>query len=246
MVLTEQERTDFSEKGFLGPYTLCSPDEMSEIRTKIDELIKTRQKKEDIASAVHPQAGDGEALRALYDAHHDDDTIFSLATHREIISRAQNLLGPDLLLWRSTFWIKVPGGRRLEWHQDTYKDEGFGSFPNLNAWIAIDEATEENCVQLVEGSHKEILDLDVFRSEAYVNALHGSDDLPPPPVSHEGRLVKMRLNPGQFFIFDGRILHGSRPNRLMTRRAGLTARFIPAGTRLNGLESEPVSLVNTC
>ena len=52
--------------------------EMGEVRSSIDAVIQSRQKKEDIAWPVQPQAGDGKSLRALYDTHQDDETIFSL------------------------------------------------------------------------------------------------------------------------------------------------------------------------
>ncbi len=225
----------FERIGFAGPFTLCSVAHMAEVRERLALLIQERRAEESIYSAVKSNMGDGKALEAIYDAHHDDDTVLELATHPEIVTRARAILGDPLCVWRTTFWIKPPGGRRLEWHQDTYKSEGFGSFPNINAWIAVDDATDGNCVQLVEGSHKEIIDLSVFREPDYIRELQRHDGLPYPPASTDRKIVKMVLKPGQFFIFDGRILHGSPPNKTENRRAGLVVRFIPRDISLPNL-----------
>lgn len=241
-IISATEKAEFNNKGFLGPYTLCSISEMNRFRPALDGMINERRRIEIIASAVCPDEGEGAPLEAIYDAHLDQPEVYALAAHGRVVDRISGLIGPDLLLWRSTFWIKSPAGRRLEWHQDTYKDEGFGSFPNVNAWIAIDETTEENCVYLVAGSHREILDLDLFRTESYLASLKCSDALPPPPVYPSERVTRMVLAPGQFFIFDGRILHGSPPNRSNARRAGLVARFIPAGTHLENLQSPSIAV----
>jgi ectoine hydroxylase-related dioxygenase (phytanoyl-CoA dioxygenase family) len=239
--LSAEQIDAFREHGFLGPFTLCSPEAMAQARRRLDQSIDRESREETIASQVQAAGVEERPLRALYDRHLTDPAVYALAAHAEILSRAVALLGPDLLLWRTTFWIKEPFGRRLEWHQDTYKDEGFGSFPNLNAWIAIDEATVDNAVRLVPGTHRAVIERDVFCSPGYVAALRASDDLPPPPAGR-GAVVTMALHPGEFFLFDGRVLHGSPPNRAAQRRAGLVTRFIPAGTSLAGL-SVPSILV---
>ena len=153
-MLTRQELERFQRDGFLGPYTIAEPDEMDSIRSRLEADIENESRDETIASQVTPITDDGRPLRTLYDRHLTDPTVRRLATDPGIVERAKQLLSEELLLWRSTFWIKQPLARRLEWHQDTYKDEGFGSFPNVNAWIAIDVATAENGVRLVPGNQQ--------------------------------------------------------------------------------------------
>jgi ectoine hydroxylase-related dioxygenase (phytanoyl-CoA dioxygenase family) len=229
----------YEVQGFLGPFTLCPPAQMADLRRRLDGAIDGESRQEAIASQVAPRHDAHRPLRALYDRHLTDATVYALAAHPHIVALATRLLGENLLLWRTTFWIKEPHGRRLEWHQDTYKDEGFGSFANLNAWIAIDEATERNGVRLVPGTQHSIIGRDPFQAADYVEALRATEDLPAPPVPG-AELVTMALQPGQFFVFDGRVLHGSPPNNSAQRRAGFVTRFIPAGTRLDGLSSPSI------
>ena len=68
-----------------------------------------------------------------------------------------SLYGPDLLLWRTNFFIKEPGAKEIPWHQD------FNYWPLeppiiISAWIAVDSATLENsCLQIVPGSHRKVV-----------------------------------------------------------------------------------------
>lgn len=235
--MTAELKQDFCKKGFAGPITLLPPEEILRLRHNLEGLIQSRRTAEKVYSTVIPVAGDGNPLETIYDAHLDNPDVRSLATHPLLSSLAADLLDADVVVWRTTFWIKSAGARRLEWHQDTYKEEGFGSFPNLNAWIALDETEENNCVWLVDGTHREIIDLDAFKSPEYVQSLRITDALPSPPGKAAKTITKMVLQPGQFFLFDGRTLHGSPPNKLTTRRAGIVIRFIPVGTRLPGLKT---------
>lgn len=245
MVTPAQEssfRDSFASHGHFGPVTLMSPEEMAGLRRAIARLIDEKRAAEKIYSAVAPENGPDDPVETIYDAHLIDESVRGLATHPALVALAESMLGSKVSLWRSTFWIKSPGARRLEWHQDTYKSEGLGSFPNINAWVAIDEATEDNCVWLVSGTHSSIIDLQTFKSPDYVSRLKASPRLPEPPVEAPLGVAKMILRPGQCFLFDGRVLHGSQPNQSPGRRAGIVIRFIPSGLTLPNLGSTPIPL----
>ena len=245
MVTHSQEtahRQDFASHGHFGPVTLMSPEEMGTLRKTISKLIDEKRETEKIYSAVTPENGPDDPVETIYDAHLYDEQVRRLATHPTLVALAESMLGSKVNLWRSTFWIKSPGARRLEWHQDTYKSEGLGSFPNINAWVTIDETTEDNCVWLVSGSHQSIIDLQTFKSPDYVEKLKTSPRLPEPPVGAPRGVAKMILKSGQCFLFDGRVLHGSQPNQSPGRRAGIVIRFIPENLVLPNLKSTPIPL----
>lgn len=213
--LPHSYREDFESKGHFQPVTLFAEEEMAEMRGAMESLIEARKRAESSYSEVKAEGGDGDPIETIYDAHLTDPAVRRMATHPLLARLARDLLGEPAKLWRSTFWIKSPGARRLEWHQDTYKSEGFGSFPNLNAWIAVDATNEDNAVQMASGTHRAIIDLAV---------------------------EKMVLRAGQCFVFDGRVLHGSPPNRSEGRRAGIVVRFIPGSLNLPGLATPCVEL----
>jgi ectoine hydroxylase len=240
-ILPHRYGEDFEKKGHFQPVTLFAEEEMAEMRGAMESLIEARKQAESSYSEVKAEGGDGDPIETIYDAHLTDPVVRRMATHPMLARLARELLGEPAKLWRSTFWIKSPGARRLEWHQDTYKSEGFGSFPNLNAWIAVDGTSEDNAVQMASGTHREIIDLAEFKRPDYVAAMRASPELPPPVRATMG-VEAMVLRAGQCFVFDGRVLHGSPPNRGEGRRAGIVVRFIPRSLELAGLTTPCVEL----
>jgi len=61
------------------------------------------------------------ARKGLYarDKHLEDDELMSFYSYPAIVERMAQLLGPDLLLWRSQFFPKYPGMGGTGWHQAT-------------------------------------------------------------------------------------------------------------------------------
>ncbi|MCP4596862.1 phytanoyl-CoA dioxygenase family protein [Neptuniibacter sp.] len=224
----------FEANGFIGPETLFDQSTMTNIAEQISEFISQNKLSQDWYSAVKPQNIDEQPVETIYDAHWSVEEIKKLCTNNDLIAKLSELMSTELVIWRTTFWIKEPGARRVEWHQDTYKEEQLGSFPNINAWIALDEAPENNCLWFADSTHREIIDLDQFKQPNYVEQLMSGTKLPFPPVDPETTISKMPLQPGQCVIFDGRTLHGSPPNLSDKRRAGLVIRFIPKDYVLQG------------
>ncbi len=227
-MLSADSISEFHKSGFIKPLTVASESEMSLVRDDLDAFIDTEKSPETFYSAVAPDEGADVAVETIYNAHQRNNRVASLAERPTLWAEA--LLGGPVRVWRTTFWIKRAGARRVEWHQDTYKDEDLGSFPNVNAWIAIDDAPPDNCLSFLAGSHKSIIPLELFRAPAYVEALRSNGDLPNPPVA--GVVSQAPLRPGQCVLFDGRVLHGSAPNQTGRRRAGLVIRFVPRDLEL--------------
>ncbi len=62
------------------------------------------------------------------DKHLQNDELLSLYVHPAIVERMAQLLGPDLLLWRSQFFPKYPGMGGTGWRQATaYLSPGWSS-----------------------------------------------------------------------------------------------------------------------
>ena len=203
--LSQEEIDHFRHQGFLGPYTLCSSDEMIKMQPDIEKILETDAP--DHKNRVHNR-------------HLDYPLIHDLATHPSIVKRMAALYGPDLLLWRTNFFVKEPGAKEIPWHQD------FNYWPLeppiiISAWIAVDSATLENsCLQIVPGSHRKVIPHVKATSDMafglmgdleYVNA---SDH------------VNLEMQPGEFVLFNERTLHHSEANRSDKRRIGLAVRVI--------------------
>lgn len=201
--LTGTEVLRFMDEGYLGPFTLCTPREMGPIREVIEREVLTAP---------------GLSGNPIQSRHLDCRVVYDLCSHPAIVERMAGIFGPDLVLWRSNFFAKEPGAKEIPWHQD------FQYWPiepalNISAWIAIDPATVENsCVQIIPGSHKQIVPQ--IKSPAEM-ALPTMTD---PTALDASRKIDMQLEPGQFFLFNERTVHRSEPNRSVTRRIGLAVR----------------------
>src|SRR5262249_21385994 len=71
--------------------------------------------------------------------------VADLVRHPAILDAVESLIGPDILLWDSSFIVKEPGdGKRVSWHQDlTY----WGLEPTegvVSIWLALAPATVES------------------------------------------------------------------------------------------------------
>ena len=71
-----------------------------------------------------------------------------------VLAPVAEILGPDLLIWSATLFIKEAGSPdHITWHQDlTYW--GLDSTQEVTAWIALSPATvESGAMRFIPGSH---------------------------------------------------------------------------------------------
>jgi hypothetical protein len=203
--LNAEEKRFFEENGYLGPYTLCSPEEMAVIRAQIEREVLAKP----------PVAFKAAACQSR---HLDCRVVYDLCSHPAVVERMAGLFGPDLVLWRSNFFTKEPGSKEIPWHQD-WNYWPIEPVINISAWLAIDPATKENsCVQLLPGTHKQEIKHVKSAGEMAFGEMADVSGI------DTSKAVDMELQPGQFFLFNERTLHHSEPNRSNKRRIGLAIR----------------------
>ena len=54
----------------------------------------------------------------FHNRHLDSRAVYDLATDPAIVGRMAALYGPDLLVWRTNFFVKNQGSKAIPWHQD--------------------------------------------------------------------------------------------------------------------------------
>jgi non-heme Fe2+,alpha-ketoglutarate-dependent halogenase len=220
--LTEADVKSFYANGFLGPFTLCPREDMIELREEIMRELG-------LPSAVY-------GFQTGRDRHLDCETVYRLARRPGLSERLAQILGPNLLLWRSQVFLKPPGSPGVAWHQaSTYLMEAISRptlFPpdmnqlfQLGAWLAFDDVDVANgCLQLIPGSHRRIRTMRLGGRGA---GSFGKADI---TLEHEyrpGQEVSMEMKAGQFVIFTEQVIHGSPPNRSNRRRWGMAFRVVP-------------------
>lgn len=243
--LSETEEKFFYKNGYVGPFTLYEPEEMTRIweEVRMDLL--------DTSAAAFPDS------KLNYDRHLDIMALSQMISDPRVVHRISSILGPDVLHWRTEWFPKYPGDEGTDWHQA----ESFVEFEGteklvptaaeegkpweLTAWIAMSEATRQNgCVKVMPGSHRtwyfdEKRNIQ-FEPENFNKKVSGGEKsgfygydydklkLDPNWKPDEERAVHMEVKPGQFFIFTSRCMHGSNPNSSKSSvRFGWATRFVP-------------------
>ena len=145
----------------------------------------------------------------------------------ELLLRAQEILGPDILLFRDILMLKpAQVGSKMPWHQDS----NYWPIdpPELcSVWTALDPATIENgCMRVVPRSHH----LDLIASTVTADGRG--------PVADEqvdlDKAIDVEMAPGDSLFFHSRLLHGSEPNHSdKPRRAFIASLMSAQSTRNN-------------
>jgi non-haem Fe2+, alpha-ketoglutarate-dependent halogenase len=248
--LSDAEKQFFDDNGYAGPFTLYDPEEMTRVWEDVRiELLDT-------ANAPFP----GSKLN--YDRHLDVPALNRLISHPRVVHRISSILGPDLLNWRTEWFPKYPGDEGTDWHQAESFVEFEGTEKlvptapaegqpwELTAWIAMSEATRQNgCLKVMPGTHRtwyfdekrnigfqpEIFNRKVANGQK--SGFYGYDfdklKIDPNWRPDEEQAVHLEAEPGQFFIFTSRCLHGSNPNTTKRSvRYGWATRFVPTHVRV--------------
>jgi ectoine hydroxylase-related dioxygenase (phytanoyl-CoA dioxygenase family) len=208
-MLTPSEIDHYHEAGYVIPDFRLPEDTLAEIRAAHDRLL-----------ARHPEFRDYCSCLLQYDTG-----FLNFARHPAILDMVEQLIGPDLALWNSSFFAKPAGnGKRTPWHQD---GEYWPIRPlaTCTVWIAVDAATPENgCLRVIRGSHKERR----LRRHRTVAAPDVTLTEELQPDEYDERLaVDLELAPGQVSLHDVFLLHGSEANTSDRPRRGMTLRFMP-------------------
>lgn len=209
-----EKRYLFYRDGFLSPLTVFDPEEAADWLGRL-EAVEAR-----MAGRLPPafNAKPHLLLPWLWDIVHD----------KRLLDPVEELLGPNILCYGTSFIIKQPGdGRFVSWHQDaTYW--GLSSPEAVTAWIALTPSdSERGCVRVVPGTHRKQLDHATTRDPRNLLGRREKVLVDVDPAM----AVDMLLEPGQMSLHHVLVIHGSELNRSHARRVGFAVRFIPAHLR---------------
>src|ERR1700733_14538083 len=137
--LTAEEVPEFHYNGFLYPIPALTP---QEVATCLAGVVRLET---ELGSAI----ADAD-IKWRSHAYAHSPWFNDLARHPRILDAIEDLIGPDILVWTSTFFIKEPGSKTFAaWHQD---GAFFGLEPNeqVCAWVARSDASREaGCMEML-------------------------------------------------------------------------------------------------
>jgi non-heme Fe2+,alpha-ketoglutarate-dependent halogenase len=163
-----------------------------------------------------------------------------LVRHPRILDGVEDVIGPNILCWSSSFFIKeATDPSYVSWHQDaTYW--GLDKPDVVTAWIAFTPANLVNgCMKFAPGSHREqLVHRDTFDKH---NLLTRGQEIA--VEVDETKAVCVELAPGQASLHHVLLAHGSAPNRSGDRRIGYAIRYIPTCLRQIAGQQDSATLV---
>lgn len=264
--LTEEQIKFFHDNGYVGPFDLLSANEVGELREYCFDVLSKDSQVYNLSKGDY-YFQDGKKQNALlggYDAltdeaksyfverlnlvdrHLDSSKLLQLIKRPEIIERCAQILGENLITWRSQFFTKEPHKDGTPWHQanvwffDNFKEPivhlaDIEELSQLTFWVAITDVDKKSgCMKVIPGSHKEIYPINIDHSG--VNSLYGfiggSIDYP----TESSPIDYIEMKAGQFFLFSERVIHGSVPNSTDDFGLAINCRVTRTDTQIHNHE----------
>jgi len=205
--------------GYVFPVPALTPAEATDLRTEIEAF----ERRSGLAA--------GHVIRNK--GHLKLTRLYDLVFHRQVLDAVESVLGPDILCWGSSLFVKEgndPGF--VAWHQDSYY---WGLEPDdvVSAWIALYPSTVENGAMRVIPGSQTMAPLSHRKSAAEsTNMLFTHEELA--EDVDETKAVDITLAQGDMSLHHIKILHGSPPNRSNGRRMGYAIRYVAPHVKQRG------------
>lgn len=212
--LSAEAVRQFEEQGYYAPVRVLTEAETATIRRRLEDH----------------ESRDGALIGPL---RHKSHLLFTwldeLIRTPRILDAVEDLIGPNILCWGTTFFIKEPHDPSyVSWHQDsTYW--GLDPADIVTAWVAISASTAANgAMRVIPGSHKgeQLPHRDTFAAN---NLLSRGQEIE--VAMDESRAMMLELAPGEMSLHHVRLIHGSDPNPSAIRRIGFAIRYLPTYVR---------------
>jgi non-heme Fe2+,alpha-ketoglutarate-dependent halogenase len=204
----------YQERGYYAPIRAISTADAARMRAKLEAF-----------EAVNP----GRSAPLRNKSHLVFTWADELIRAPGILDAVESLLGPNILCWGSSFFIK--NGRDthyVSWHQDsTYW--GLEPADIVTAWVALSDSVAANgAMRVIPGTHKmaQVQHRDTFAAE---NLLSRGQEVA--VEVDERQAVALELQPGEMSLHHVRLIHGSEPNPADRRRIGFAIRYLPTYVR---------------
>jgi non-haem Fe2+, alpha-ketoglutarate-dependent halogenase len=143
-----------------------------------------------------------------------------LVRHPRILDAVEAVIGPDILVFHTTAWLKPPHSENyVPWHQDaTYF--GLAPFEHVTAWVALTPSRPESgCVRVIPGFHHK------------GQLAHFDDHSDPLTMLSRGQKLADAIEPGEVSLHHTLIAHSSGPNGSDDWRIGVGISYIPTSVR---------------
>lgn len=238
--LSAEQLEAYERDGYIVVEDLVSPEEVEALKNRVWEYTHGGRPWGELRVQIEPriQRGElqvahlGDGIRKIEGLVEHDDLFRRLGLHENIVSIIEQILGPDIKMFRNALLLKPPEvGSQKGWHQDSpyWPIEPMAL---CSCWFPLDDATLENgCMVVIPGWHTKGPLPHVHVTDDYVIA-EGHYD---PSL---GVAVPMRAGSGLFF--HSLLPHYTAPNRSKKWRRAIALSYMSAKSRYTGEGESPV------
>jgi hypothetical protein len=214
-LLTQEQVQGYERDGFVPAVDVLAPEEVRSLRDDLENWERERG-----APIDFPEKSKSYLLF---------DWADRLVHHPRILDAVEDLIGPDILVYHSTLFLKEARTPAfVRWHQDSpyfYLDPHL----HVTAWVALSPASvQAGCMRVLPGSHR----WGVFEHDDKPEPMNmirrgqGISDR----FDHETGIF-MPLQAGQMSLHHTDLVHASGSNDSDDRRLGYAISYIPAHVR---------------
>ncbi len=178
---------EFEEKGFAGPFSLFSKEEMNTVLKNCSRYPRIMLPWEKGRHTVVQE-------------------MALTATHPVILEKIVATTGPDVLLWGSQI-IRQPAAAKHRWHTDVEHI----CWPGVTVWLAAKNVISKESFGVITGSHRfSITPQELAAREGLDLRDDAALEKAAQRLDPSCRLQYLPVEDGQFVIFHGRLWHGTK------------------------------------
>jgi ectoine hydroxylase-related dioxygenase (phytanoyl-CoA dioxygenase family) len=236
--LTDEQFAQYQREGYVVIEDLLDEAELDQLRARLREYTHGGRPHDKLRIQIEPRVARGEVrvaewgdgIRKIDHLVEFDDAFRKLGTHPNLVGVVEQLLGPDLKLFRNSLLLKPPEvGSPKGWHQDS-PYWPIQPMDLCSCWFPLDDATPENgCMWALPGEHnrgplphKRVTDDFVIEEDAY----------------DQDKATVLPMKAGSGLFFHSLLPHYTAPNRTDKWRRAIALSYMSARARHVG-QTEP-------
>ncbi len=204
----------YDNDGFVSGVRVLSEDQTAEHRARLEDA----------------EALLGGSLHYMDKVHTALSSPYELATLPAVLDVVEALIGPNVLLYNSTFIIKEPGApAKVNWHQDLTYWGLADADAQVSMWLALAPATAESgAMMMLPCSHLQ------GAADHATDSNDGNLLLLGQHITNvdSSNAVLCSLEPGEASFHHGWTIHSSQPNVSGDRRIGLNVQYLAPHNRM--------------
>ncbi len=238
--LGPEQRRQVEQDGYVIVEGLLSPEECRAYAARLSDYARgqrplppglTLQREPRVERGEVTPSASGDDVRKISGVASGDDLFRALVLHPTIVAIMQELIGPDLKLYRADALLKPAGlGSAKGMHQDA-PYWPIEPMTQWSCWMPFDPATPENgCMTAITGSHM----------GGPLPHMHVADDYVVPDERYDGTAaVALPMAPGSGLFFHSLVLHGTAENRSAQPRRAVTMTYMATASRYTSQAPKP-------